>query len=85
MHPDVFQLVSCLLVFFAMASAHAADARNAIVPTLFVASDSTASFYSENPKRQQGWGAVLQPYFDEHRLLVSDVARGGRSSRTFVT
>jgi lysophospholipase L1-like esterase len=81
----VRQLVRCLLVFSGMAAAHAADAPGATVPTLFVASDSTASFYSENPKRQQGWGAVLQPYFDQHRLLVSDVARGGRSSRTFVT
>jgi lysophospholipase L1-like esterase len=55
------------------------------VPQLFVAGDSTASFYNPNPKNQQGWGAVLQPYFDEQRLRVVDVARGGRSSRTFIT
>jgi lysophospholipase L1-like esterase len=52
---------------------------------LFVASDSTASFYSPNPKNQQGWGAVLQPLFEESKLQVVDVARGGRSSRTFIT
>jgi lysophospholipase L1-like esterase len=55
------------------------------VPTLFVAGDSTASSYNTNAKNQQGWGAVLQPYFDEAKLRVLDVARGGRSSRTFIT
>jgi lysophospholipase L1-like esterase len=54
-------------------------------PTLFVAGDSTASAYEANPKNQQGWGAVLQPLFDEKKLRVVDVARGGRSSRTFIT
>ena len=55
------------------------------VPRLFVAGDSTASEYKPNPKNQQGWGAVLQPLLDESQLVVVDVARGGRSSRTFVT
>jgi rhamnogalacturonan acetylesterase len=55
------------------------------VPQLFVASDSTAFFYKPNPKDQQGWGALLQPYFDEQRLRVVNLARGGRSSRTFIT
>jgi lysophospholipase L1-like esterase len=55
------------------------------VPKLFIAGDSTASTYQPNPKNQQGWGAVLQPFFDERRLRVVDAARGGRSSRTFVT
>jgi len=50
-----------------------------------VAGDSTASEYKPNPKNQQGWGAVLQPLFDEEKLTVVDVARGGRSSRTFIT
>jgi lysophospholipase L1-like esterase len=61
--------------------AAAADA----VPQLFVAGDSTASFYKPNPKNQQGWGAVLQPFFEESKLRIVDVARGGRSSRTFIT
>ena len=55
------------------------------VPQLFVAGDSTASEYKPNPKNQQGWGAVLQPLFDESKLRVVNVARGGRSSRTFIT
>ena len=41
--------------------------------------------YNPNPKNQQGWGAVLQPLFDESKLRVVDAARGGRSSRTFIT
>src|SRR5688572_33119150 len=57
----------------------------ATAPTLFVAGDSTASAYKPNPKNQQGWGAVLQPLFDESKLRVVDAARGGRSSRTFIT
>lgn len=55
------------------------------VPKLFVAGDSTASSYNPNAKNQQGWGAVLQPLFDPKRLEVVDLARGGRSSRTFIT
>jgi hypothetical protein len=55
------------------------------VPQLFVAGDSTAAAYNPNPKSQQGWGAVLQPLFDESKLRVVDAARGGRSSRTFIT
>jgi lysophospholipase L1-like esterase len=55
------------------------------VPQLFVAGDSTAAEYKPNPKSQQGWGAVLQPLFDESKLRVVVAARGGRSSRTFIT
>jgi lysophospholipase L1-like esterase len=55
------------------------------VRQLFIAGDSTAFPYPPNPKNQQGWGAVVQPYFDEQKLRVVDVARGGRSSRTFIT
>src|SRR5262245_1495339 len=59
------------------ATALAASAGS--VPTLFVAGDSTASRYDANPKNQQGWGAVIQPLFDEAKLRVVDLARGGRS------
>jgi rhamnogalacturonan acetylesterase len=58
---------------------------SARVPKLFVAGDSTASAYEPNPKNQQGWGAVLQPLFDPQKLEIVDLARGGRSSRTFIT
>ena len=81
----VRRLQSLIAAFPFLMTAAAFGAEPHRVPTLFVASDSTASFYSENPNRQQGWAAVIQPYFDDHKLHVTDAARGGRSSRTFVT
>ena len=54
------------------------------VPTLFIAGDSTAAKYSgANP--QQGWGEPIASLFDPARLRVVNAARGGRSSRTFIT
>jgi lysophospholipase L1-like esterase len=52
---------------------------------LFIAGDSTAATYTSTDKNQQGWGAVLQPFFDLAKLRVVNAARGGRSSRTFIT
>jgi lysophospholipase L1-like esterase len=72
------------LLLAALPVSHSADAAQS-VPHLFIAGDSTASEYKPNPKNQQGWGAVLQPLFDQTKLRVVDVARGGRSSRTFIT
>lgn len=54
-------------------------------PKLFVAGDSTAANYTNSDKNQQGWAAVLQPFFNERKLRVVNAARGGRSSRTFIT
>jgi lysophospholipase L1-like esterase len=54
-------------------------------PKLFVAGDSTAANYTNSDKSQQGWAAVLQPLFNERKLRVVNAARGGRSSRTFIT
>jgi lysophospholipase L1-like esterase len=77
------RLLAALAVVIASAATQAAEPNP--VPRLFVAGDSTASFYDTNPKNQQGWGAVLQPLFDAQRLEVVDVARAGRSTRTFIT
>src|SRR3954451_10714596 len=86
MHTNSPALRSALLSFLAMLSIGTSGAAAvAKVPRLFVAGDSTASTYQENPKNQQGWAAVLQPYFDPRKLEVVDLARGGRSSRTFIT
>src|SRR5262245_18214237 len=57
----------------------------AAVPTLFIAGDSTAATYTSSDKNQQGWGAVLQPFFDPAKLAVVNAPSGGRSSRTFIT
>ena len=82
-HP-ISRVLRGLALFASVTLAGTAVAADA-VPQLFVAGDSTASEYKPNPRNQQGWGAVIQPFFDESKLRVVDVARGGRSSRTFIT
>lgn len=51
--------------------------------TIFIAGDSTAATYTD--PNQQGWGAVLQDYIDPHKAKVDNRARGGRSTRTFIS
>jgi len=53
------------------------------LPTLFVAGDSTAA--KGKGEHQQGWGELLKTYFDPSVVNVVNRARGGRSSRTFIT
>lgn len=52
------------------------------LPTLFIAGDSTAA---RGSGATQGWGVPFAGYFDPASLNVANRARGGRSSRTFVT
>jgi lysophospholipase L1-like esterase len=83
-HPISRRLLAAMLTlawFAGMASA--AHAKRPI-PTLFIAGDSTAATYT-GPNAQQGWGEPLGTFFDPQRLRVVNAARGGRSSRTFVT
>lgn len=56
---------------------------NPALPTIFVAGDSTAARNNGNPI--QGWGVPFAGYFDPAKVNVANRARGGRSSRTFVT
>jgi lysophospholipase L1-like esterase len=56
---------------------------NPALPTIFVASDSTAAKNNGDPI--QGWGVPFADYFDPAKVNVSNQARGGRSSRTFIT
>ncbi len=53
------------------------------VPTIFIAGDSTAARGAG--ERQQGWGEPFAAYFDPAAIAVQNRARGGRSSRTFVS
>ena len=75
---------TCLSIFLGVLTvalqAHAAPK----VPTLFIAGDSTAANYS-GPNPQQGWAEPVAKLFDPARLRVVNAARGGRSSRTFIT
>lgn len=53
------------------------------LPTIFVAGDSTAARGSG--ELQQGWAVPFSRYFDPEKVNVVNRARGGRSSRTFIT
>ncbi len=55
---------------------------NAALPTLWVAGDSTAA--NGNPAAT-GWGKPLPMFFDATKINVANRARGGRSSKTFIT
>jgi rhamnogalacturonan endolyase len=51
-------------------------------PTIFIAGDSTAA---NGIPGAIGWGKHLEELFDDAKIKVVNMARGGRSSRTFVT
>jgi rhamnogalacturonan endolyase len=51
------------------------------LPTLFIAGDSTAA---NGAPDAIGWGKHLETFFDASKLKVVNLARGGRSSRTFI-
>lgn len=53
------------------------------LPTIFIASDSTAA--RSSAPDYQGWAAPFAQFFDPTKVNVVNRARGGRSSRTFVT
>jgi alpha-L-fucosidase 2 len=52
------------------------------LPTLFIIGDSTVN---NGTKGLQGWGTPIVEFFDTKRLKIENRARGGRSSRTFLT
>jgi len=62
---------------------------NAALPTIFVVGDSTAAFHTdpqhEGVAAAQGWGVYFPAYFDLTKVNVVNAARGGRSSRTYMT
>ena len=53
------------------------------LPTIFIAGDSTAAKSNGNPI--QGWAVPFADYFDATKVNVANRARGGRSSRTYIT
>ena len=55
---------------------------NPALRTLFVIGDSTAA---KNRPPIQGWGEPFLGYFDPTKINAVNAARGGRSSRTFIT
>lgn len=57
-------------------------ALNPKLPTIFVVGDSTAN---NNANGARGWGDPFASYFDTTKVNVTNRARAGRSSRTFIT
>jgi lysophospholipase L1-like esterase len=62
--------------------AAARPALDPSLPSLFIAGDSTAA---QGAPGAVGWGRELPAFFDAARVNVINRARGGRSSRTFIT
>jgi lysophospholipase L1-like esterase len=56
---------------------------NPKLPSIFIAGDSTAARGASDSQR--GWAAPFADYFDPSKVNVVNRARGGRSSRTFIT
>ncbi len=56
--------------------------QSSTLPTLFIAGDSTAANGAEGAR---GWGGQLAKFFDPAKVRVDNRARGGRSSRTYIT
>jgi lysophospholipase L1-like esterase len=55
---------------------------NPALPTIWIAGDSTAA---KGPEAANGWGMAFPAYFDPAKVNLVNAARGGRSSRTFIT
>ena len=53
--------------------------------TLFLVGDSTMAQKLVSRRPETGWGEALQQYFDVDRVRVVNLARNGRSTRSFVT
>jgi lysophospholipase L1-like esterase len=67
----------------AVAAAFGADQQlNPALPSIFIAGDSTAA---NGTPEAIGWGKPFPRFFDASKVNVVNDARGGRSSRTFVT
>ena len=74
-----------VLVFTLVSVAQMAKAKSQKV-TIFTIGDSTVkNGDGSGCNGLWGWGDVLQPYFDANKAEVKNHARGGRSSRTFIT
>jgi lysophospholipase L1-like esterase len=79
MRPLIFLIA--VAIFLGAQLGNADDtAPDSSIPTLWVCGDSTAS-----NGRDRGWASHLQEFFDRAKLRVENRARGGRSSRTFLS
>ena len=62
---------------------------NPALSTIYLVGDSTASYHpdrmNEGAAAIQGWGVFLYAFFDPTQVNPVNVAKGGRSTRTFMT
>src|SRR5215470_14473779 len=79
--------LTCVVLGLFCGFAAAQDAgANAKPPTLFLIGDSTVrNGAGDGANKQWGWGEPIAAYFDPAKITVLNRARGGRSSRTFLT
>src|ERR1700722_5830827 len=70
-----------LVTFILIAGCSVATAQSSL-PTIFLAGDSTAQVGDPD---HTGWGKPFAAYVDPAKANWVNAARGGRSSRTFVT
>ena len=75
-------VLTLALMCLVVSSAIPQNQTNAQLPTLFVVGDSTAN---NNANGGKGWGDPFIALFDPAKITVVNRARGGRSSRTFIT
>src|SRR5215475_11371985 len=85
--PVTHGLLTCLALALLGVIASAQDTgASAKTPTLFLIGDSTVrNGAGDGANKQWGWGEPIAAYFDQTKIAVLNRARGGRSSRTFVT
>jgi lysophospholipase L1-like esterase len=78
----VLSLVWSSIAFAQTTSPASRPTRDPNLPTLWLVGDSTVKV---GTAQQQGWGDPLREFFDLKQINVENRARGGRSSRTFIT
>ena len=79
---NVLTITIALALVVLQAPAVAQTASSAARPTLFLIGDSTVKVGTAG---QVGWGDRIGKYFDAAAIDVVNAARGGRSSRTYLT
>src|SRR5947207_9353553 len=75
-------LVVALLLTSAAFGPDGPPATRPGLPTLYVIGDSTVN---NSGRGMQGWGTPIADLFDRTKINVENKARGGRSSRTYLT
>lgn len=91
MRANVCRVVPALLLLATVAVAHPlaapvqpkpAQETAGRLPTLFIIGDSTVNNHTAG---LLGWGDPVAEFFDKAKIKIENRARGGRSSRTYVT